>query len=277
MVPPRAHPEGRAMEYALKSMFEGEEQPLGTWISVGHPVIAEISAMGGFDFLLLDTEHTSMSLETVENMVRAVDATDDGAEAMVRIPTNDPVRVKRILDIGVSGVMVPMIETAEEARSLVEATRYPPEGIRGIATGRATAYGREFHSYVAEANDRILTIVQIETRQGLENADEIARVDGIDALFVGPADLSGSLGVFGEWDSEELTTAMHDVIDAGTQAGVPVGTLTVQGDDIGTRLEQGFDFLIIGKDTSSLMEKNEELRRRYDDARSVEIGVTDGE
>lgn len=265
------------MEYALKSRFVRGERPLGTWVSVGHSVIAEVSALGGFEFVLLDTEHTSMSLETVENMARAVDATEGRTESVVRIPNNDPVRAKRILDIGVSGVMVPMVETADGARALVEATRYPPDGIRGIASGRATAYGREFQSYVTEANDHILTIVQIETREGLANADEIASVDGIDALFVGPADLSAALDVFGEWDSEELTTAMDDVIDAGRQAGISVGTLTVRAEDIETRLRQGFDFLIVGKDTTSLLTKNEDLRQRYHDALSVEATVADGE
>jgi 2-dehydro-3-deoxyglucarate aldolase/4-hydroxy-2-oxoheptanedioate aldolase len=275
-VPRRTSLGGERMNRGLKSAFERGDDPLGTWLSIGHPVVAEVSALGGFDFLLLDTEHTSMSLETVENMVRAVEATEGRTEMVVRVPANDPVRIKRVLDIGAPGIMVPMIESAADARAFVEATRYPPDGVRGIATGRATAYGREFLSYVAEANDRLLRIVQIENRAGLSNAEEIAAVDGVDALFVGPADLSGALGVFAEWDADDLTAAMERVVDAGRTAGVPVGTLTVDPDDIEMRLDQGFDFLVVGKDTASLLGTHEQLRARYDAVRSAGSEADDG-
>lgn len=265
------------MEGTLKSKFAHRESLVGTWVSVGHPVIVEVTAMSGFDFLLLDTEHTSMSLESVENAARAVDAVSSGTETVVRVPENDPVRIKRVLDIGVAGVMAPMIETAEEARSLVEATCYPPEGIRGIATGRATGYGRKFEEYVSEANDRILVIVQLETREGIRNAADIAAVEGVDALFVGPADLSGSLDVFAEWDAEELMTAITKAIEAGQEANVPVGTLAVREDNIKPRVEQGFDYLVVGKDTTTLLERNQELRQQYDDARSQNVNFPDGE
>jgi len=253
----------------LTAKFDQGASPVGTWVSVGHPVVAEVTAMSGFDFLLLDTEHTSMTLESVENATRAVDATPGETETLVRVPENDPVRIKRVLDIGVAGVMAPMVETADEARSFVEATRYPPEGVRGIATGRATGYGREFERYVSEANERILTVVQLETREGVRNVGDIAAVEGIDALFVGPADLSGSLDVFAEWEHDELVTAMERVVEAGRGTGLPVGTLAVRGEDVEPRVEQGFDYLIVGKDTTTLLERNEELRRRYDDARSA--------
>ena len=174
-----------------------------------------MSASLGFDFLLIDTEHTTMSLETVENMVRAADAADGEAPTVVRVPWNDPVRIKRVLDIGVDGVMVPMVESADEARELVSATRYPPEGKRGIAAGRAADYGLHFEEYVRNADGSILTVVQIETETGLANVDEIAAVDGVDALFVGPADLSGSLGVFAQWESDRLADAIDDVVEIG--------------------------------------------------------------
>ena len=189
------------MSGQLKEALARFEQPTGNWISIGHPSVTEVSAELGFDFVLVDTEHTTMSLETVENHVRAVDAAAGKTEAVVRVPSSDIVRVKRILDTGAVGVMVPMVESADEAERIVEAVRYPPEGVRGIAGGRASQYGLDMEEYVATANDSVVTIVQIETRAGLQNVGEIADVDGIDAVFVGPADLSGALDVFGDQNS----------------------------------------------------------------------------
>jgi len=252
------------MSDSLIRQLRDDTRPVGTWISIGDPSVAEMSASLGFDFLLVDTEHTTMSLETVENIVRAIDAADSGTETVVRVPWNDPVRIKRVLDIGVDGVMVPMVETAREARDLVEATQYPPEGIRGIAAGRAADYGLHFEEYVRNANGSILTIVQIETETGLENVGNIAAVEGIDALFVGPADLSGSLGVFGEWDSERFVNAIDEVITTGIDSDTPVGTLTLETNDIPVRLDQGFDFLIIGKDIATLAAANRDALEEYE-------------
>lgn len=237
-----------------KDLIDSDGQPLGTWLSIGHPKVAEGVAQLDLDFVLVDMEHTTMTLETVGAMARGVDAANNGTDTIVRVPWNDPVRLKRAVDIGVAGVMVPMIDSAEEARALVESIRYPPEGVRGIAGSRATGYGRNFEEYVTNANGTILTIAQIETEAGLENVEEIAKVDGIDALFVGPADLSSALGMFAEWDSEEFVEAIQPILDASATTGVPVGTLTVDIDTIDERLAQGFDFLITGKDISLLME-----------------------
>ncbi|MFB6081667.1 MAG: HpcH/HpaI aldolase/citrate lyase family protein [Halanaeroarchaeum sp.] len=252
------------MNARLKDSFESNSHPLGTWVSVGHPTVAEISASVGMDFILVDLEHTAMTLETVESLVRAVEAAEGDTEILVRVPWNDHVRIKRILDIDVDGIMVPMLESAAETEELVAATRYPPEGRRGIASGRAAEYGQSFEEYVASANSDIVTIGQIETQEGVENAEGIAAVDGLDALFVGPADLSAAYGVFAQWDSETLTEAMGAIIDAADRADTPIGTLTVDPDDMEMRLEQGFDYLIAGKDTSYLSAANRETKARYE-------------
>lgn len=248
----------------LKQKFESRTNIVSAWLSVGHPAVAEVTAAQGFDFVLIDTEHTAMSLETVENMSRGVDATEGETETIVRVPSNDPVRIKRVLDIGVAGVMVPMVETEAEAREVVRATQYPPAGIRGVASGRAAEYGDDFRGYVETANDSMVTIVQIENQQGIKNAADIAAVDGVDAVFVGPADLSANLGVFAEWENERLDEAIQQVINGADSAGVPVGTLVVDPDDIEMRVDQGFDYLIVGKDTSHLASANEEVRERYE-------------
>lgn len=250
----------------LKQKLANGTNVVSAWLSVGHPAVAEVTAAQGFDFVLIDTEHTAMSLETVENMSRGVDATDGDTETIVRVPSNDPIRIKRVLDIGVAGVMVPMVETAAEAQDVVEATRYPPKGIRGVASGRAAEYGDDFQEYVKTANESIVTIVQIENKRGLENAAGIAATNGVDAVFVGPADLSANLGIFAEWENDRLNEGIKRVIEAGDSANVPVGTLVVDPDDIKMRVEQGFDYLIVGKDTSHLASANEAIRERYDHA-----------
>jgi 2-dehydro-3-deoxyglucarate aldolase/4-hydroxy-2-oxoheptanedioate aldolase len=251
---------------SLKEKFANGTNVVSAWLSIGHPAVAEVTAAHGFDFVLIDTEHTAMSLETVENMSRGVGATEGDTETVVRVPSNDAVRIKRVLDIGVSGVMVPMVETAAEARDVVEATRYPPTGIRGVASGRASEYGDDFQEYVETANNSIVTVVQIENSRGINNAADIAATDGIDAVFVGPADLSANFGVFAEWQNERLNEAIERVIDAGDTTGVPVGTIVIDPADIEMRVEQGFDYLIVGKDTSHLASANEAVRERYERA-----------
>ncbi|WP_408960403.1 HpcH/HpaI aldolase family protein [Natrinema sp. 74] len=258
----------------LNRKFRTATNIAGAWLSIGHPTVAEVTATHDFDFVLIDTEHTPLSLETVQEMSRGVDAADGETETIVRVPSDDPVRIKRVLDIGVAGIMVPMIETAAEARDVVRAVSYPPDGIRGVASGRASAYGDDFQQYVETANGSIVTVVQIETQTGLDNAREIASVDGIDAVFVGPADLSANLGIFGDWENDRFAAAIERVVDAGDAAGIPVGTLVVDPTDIETRVEQDFDFLIVGKDTSHLSSANERIRQRYEETVSQQTATS---
>ncbi|ELZ27970.1 4-hydroxy-2-oxovalerate aldolase [Halogeometricum pallidum JCM 14848] len=259
----------------LKQRFASESDVVGAWLSIGHPTVAEVTASQGFDFVLVDTEHTPLGLETVENMSRGVDAVEGETETVVRVPSADPVRIKRVLDIGVAGIMVPMVETASDARQVVEATRYPPNGIRGVASGRAAEYGDEFKQYVESADDSITVVVQIETQTGLDNAADIAAVDGVDAVFVGPADLSANLGVFAEWENDRLNEAIDRVVAAGERTDVPVGTFVVDPDDIEMRVDQGFDYLIVGKDTSHLSSANEAVRERYEAAKRGTTSVAE--
>ena len=254
------------MSENLKTAFEEQAFLSATWVSIGSPTVAEVSAANPFDFVLIDTEHTTTTLETVEDMHRAVEAAPGDSGTVIRVPWNDPVYLKRVLDVGVSGVMVPMIDTAEQAESLVASLRYPPEGKRGIASGRASDYGADFRSYVENAGETFVTIAQIETVEGLENVEEIADVDGIDALFAGPADLSGALDVFGQWEHERFLEAMDRIVDAAHDAGIPAGTLTVRPDEAPERVDRGFDFQILGKDTTYLMERNERALTIYDEA-----------
>lgn len=218
------------------------------WVSIGHPRVAEITALAGYDFVIVDVEHSPMTLETVDDIARATERR--GVPAVVRVPWNDPVELKRVLDIGVAGVMVPMVETAEEADRAVEAMRYPPDGIRGVAGSRATNYGLEFAEYMESANDALVTILQIETVEGVENVGAVSAVAGVDSLFVGPSDLSASLGVTGDWQDEAVLDAIDRVLQ---DSEVPVGTLAVTDEGVERWVERGFDWVIAGVDSRSLL------------------------
>jgi len=255
--------DGNPLKTALSRALSDNEPVAGNWISVGHTTVAEITALLDFDFGLVDIEHTAISIETVQQIVYAIESADGPTQTVVRVPENDFVPIKQVLDMGATGIMVPMIETASAAEQVVEAVRYPPEGSRGIAGSRATGFGREFPEYVSEANEEIVTIVQIETETGISNAREIAAVDGVDALFVGPADLTSALGVFGEWDSENFCEALEEVVSQANDVETPVGTLVV-GDQTQRFVEIGLDFLIVGKDASYLIQGAVDAKRSYE-------------
>ena len=250
----------------LKESVVASESVVGSWLSIGHAAVAEIMAMVGFDFVLIDMEHTPISLEVLQQVLHAIEATEGETVPVVRVPDNDPVWIQRVLDTGVENIMVPKVTTVDEARNLVDSTRYPPQGNRGIAGSRATGYGANFEEYVTSVDDDIFTVAQIETENGIENAGAIAATEGINALFVGPADLSGSLGVFGERDSERYVEAVRAVIDSAEQQEVPVGTFGADESDVRTHVEQGFDFVIAGKDAVHLSTGCQRFKDEFFDA-----------
>jgi 2-keto-3-deoxy-L-rhamnonate aldolase RhmA len=243
----------------------------GHWLSVGDPTVAEVCARDA-DFAVVDTEHAPNDVETVANVARSVESAGEGDTALLaRVAWNNPVRIKRVLDTGVSGVLVPMVETAEEAREAVEAVRYPPQGIRGIAGSRANDYGRDLAEQVERGGADLVTVLQVETERAVENAGDIAAVEGVDALLVGPADLSTSLGVFGEYESDTFREAVADVLattrDADAhEADTPVGTLATTDEEIRLWAEYGYDYQIVGVDAGYLAAGAERARDAYEDA-----------
>jgi 2-keto-3-deoxy-L-rhamnonate aldolase RhmA len=249
----------------FKRRLRGGDPVVGHWLSVGHPAVAEVCARDA-DFAVVDTEHAPTDIEIVANLVRAIESAGDESTApLARVADNDPVRIKRVLDTGVSGVLVPMVETAEEAREAVEAVRYPPEGVRGIAGSRGNDYGRELAAQVDSGGDHLVTIVQVETERAVDNAAEIAAVEGVDALLVGPADLSGSLGFFGEYDSETFREAISEILDRAHDADTPVGTLATTDEEIRLWAEYGYDYQIVGVDAGYLSAGAERARSVYDE------------
>lgn len=254
------------MEQTLADRMRIPGPVVGNWVSLSDATVAELYAELGSDFILIDTEHTASSVETVAESVRATDAATKETETVVRVPDTDAATIKRVLDLGPEGIMVPMVETSDGAASVAEAVRYPPEGIRGVAPGRANRYGLDLETEIETANDNLTTIVQIESERGIENAEAIAGTDGIDSLFVGPADLSTSLGSFGDWDSDTVQDAIERVIRAGHDAGKPVGTLAIGGEQIERWATFDFDYMIVGYDLGYLIEGSRNARETYESA-----------
>lgn len=248
----------------LRRAVRAREPVAGSWVAVGHPAVAELSASLGFEFVVLDTEHAPTDVETVENEVRAVEAAPGDTEALVRVPWNDPVAIKRVLDAGVAGVMAPMVESADDARALVDAVHYPPDGSRGIAAARASNYGLNFEEYVGSANDELLVVAQVESEAGVEAVEEIAAVERVDALLVGPADLSSSVGALGEFEDDGFSAAVERVLDGAHAHDVPVGTLATGPDEIDDWVARGFDFLIVGTDLGYLADGATAAKERFE-------------
>src|SRR5262245_41690679 len=203
-----------------QAIREGRTQ-IGLWCSLCSNIAAEVIAGAGYDWILVDTEHAPNELPMVFSQLQAL--VDGTAAPIVRPAWNDMVIMKRLLDVGVQNFLVPYVQTPEEARAAVAATRYPPEGIRGVAvTHRANQYGR-VKNYAAESNERICVLVQIETRLALQNLEAIAAVEGIDGLFIGPSDLAAALGYLGNNAHPEVHAAIDDAIRRIIKAGKAPG------------------------------------------------------
>jgi 2-dehydro-3-deoxyglucarate aldolase/4-hydroxy-2-oxoheptanedioate aldolase len=254
------------MDPDFREALVAREPVVGNWISLAHPAIAETSAGLDFDFVVVDTEHTSISVDELESMIRATDAGDGGTAPIVRLPDHDPGRIKRALDMGAAGLMFPMVETAEEAERIVEAMRYPPEGRRGAAPARASGYGRTFGEYFESADEGIATIVQIETERAVENIEGILAVDGVDAIQIGQGDLSASVGAFGEWEDDAFRDALSRAVETADEAGVPVGMLALDAEGIDRWLDAGVDFMTVGVDVAYLQDGAREAKAHFEDA-----------
>lgn len=246
------------MDKRLADRFQSDTLAVGSWVSIGHPTVAELAAMAQPDFILIDLEHTPISYETAQSMVRAIQSLDSRSEPVIRARSNDRSWIQRALDLGVSSLMVPMINSAAEAEAAVAASRYPPDGNRGVAGSRAAGFGTTLRETVEKANDRITLIAQIETERAVDSVKEIAATPGVDALFVGPSDLTANLGIVGEVDRPEFHEAVVRIIEAGNASDVPIGTLAIGHDQIQSQLDLGFDFAITGKDTIHLLDGIEE-------------------
>ena len=225
---------------------------LGTWIQAGHPAVAEIFAGSGFAWIAADMEHTGISVEGFANLARAA----GNVPMLSRVRENDTLAIRQVLDAGAMGVIVPLVNSAVEARRAVAAAKYPPQGVRGFAFCRANGWGRDFDRYAADANRDVAVVVMIESKQAVDSIDEILAVEGVDGVFIGPYDMSGSYGVTGQTGHRLVQDACAAVSDAcrraGKSAGIHVVKPTPQA--IEGAIAQGFTFIALGMDTVFLAE-----------------------
>ena len=237
------------MKNLLKEKLSRGEAVIGTFVGLGHPDVTERLSRMGFDWLLLDAEHGPLGFETMQRMMQAMSGT--ACTPIVRPQWNDFVVIKRVLDIGAHGVLVPWVNDRGEAESVVRACKYPPEGIRGWGPRRASLFD---HNYYATANIEIMVSVQVETRKALDNLDEILSVEGVDACYIGPWDLSSNLG-FGvppKWGEPRYLEAFDRVLEAAEEHGKPAG-MFCNIDNIGWAVEKGFRFNTVGDADGFLM------------------------
>ncbi len=234
---------------------------IGLWLSLASPAATEVAAGAGFDWLLIDMEHAPNEIGDVAHHLRAAEG--GTAEPVVRVPWNEPVLVKRLLDLGVRSLLFPFVQSAEEAGRAVAATRYPPAGMRGFAgTTRANRYGR-VRDYAKRAAEEICVLVQCETRRALAEIEAIAALDGIDGIFIGPADLAADMGHLADTQHAEVQAA---ILDAGKRiraAGKAPGFLSVREDETRRVLQGGFTFVAVGSDVGLLARQAEALVRAF--------------
>ena len=229
----------------------GAKSPIGTWVLSASSIVAEAVGSAGFDWGVLDMEHAPVDLMELVHLLQAVGNTK--MVPVVRVPWNDAVTVKRVLDAGAQTLLFPMVQNADEARRAVAATRYPPEGVRGMAgMGRASRFGTA-RDYLRTANQSIGVVVQLETPQALDRLEAIAAVPGVDALFVGPADLSGAMGHVGELTHPEVMARMTDAAQRARAAGVPIGTIGHNPESATRYRAAGYDFVAVSSDIGLLM------------------------
>jgi 2-dehydro-3-deoxyglucarate aldolase len=232
-------------------LAHGAKAPIGTWVMSASPIVAEAVGAAGFDWGVLDMEHAPVDVMDLVHLLQAVGNTK--MVPVVRVPWNDAVIVKRVLDAGAQTLLFPLVQDADEARRAVAATRYPPDGVRGMAgMSRASRFGTT-RDYLHTANHGVGVVVQLESPAALARLEEIAAVPGVDALFVGPADLSASMGHTGELMHPDVMTVMTLAAERAQAAGRPIGTVGGTPEEVARYRAAGYDFLAVSSDLGLLM------------------------
>ena len=236
----------------LKARLATGKPIVGCWSHLVSPAAAEVVALCGYDFVIIDNEHGPASLSESTQIMRAVSTTP--AATMMRVPWNDPVYIKRALDTGIEGVMIPAVEDAAAAEGAVAACRYPPEGIRGVAYAvvRAAEYGLKLDEYAEKANDNLLVMCQVESARTVDNIEAIGATGGIDVLFIGPFDLSASLGKPGQFDDPEVAENLARAEAGILASGKTLGGILRPGDSLDGMLERGYRVLVSNSDATLL-------------------------
>lgn len=236
------------MKNALRAAMREGLLTFGSWIQFGHTSIAELMAQAGFDWLAIDMEHSVIGIETAQTLIQVIELS--GCVPLVRLSGHDPVLAKRVMDAGAHGVIVPAVNSAEEAEQAVRSIKYPPDGFRGVGLGRAHGFGSRFQEYLRELGEYSVVIVMIEHRDGVEQVNKILQVPGVDGVFVGPYDLSASYGIPGQFDHPLIRDAIAQILTAARNANVVPGIHVVHPsvDQARDYLAEGFRFIAYGGD-----------------------------
>jgi len=246
---------------SFKRRLLAGERLIGCWCSLANPITTEVLGVAGFDWILLDGEH---SPNDVISFIPQLMALKDSVSAPVVRPSwNNPVELKRLLDGGFYNFLIPFIESAEEAKRAVAATRYPPQGFRGVSVSQRSNKFGSVKDYFTGINDQLCVMVQIESRKGVEAVAEIAKVDGIDGIFVGPSDLAAGFGHLGNASHPEVQAAMAQIVAAAKAAGKPIGILAPVEADARRYMEQGITFVAVGSDLGVFRSGTQALRDKY--------------
>ncbi len=237
------------MQMGLKSRLKNRELTIGSWIQIGNTDIAEIMAKAGFDWLVVDMEHSAVSISQAHSLIQVIDLA--GCVPLIRLSNNDPTLIKRVMDAGSHGIIVPNVNSPEEAKRAVEATRYPPQGKRGVGLFRAQGYGSDFEKYKNWQKKNTIVIVQIEHIDGVKNLEAILKTEGVDGFIIGPYDLSASLGIPGEFEHPDFKNALGKVNRVSKEINALMGTHVVMPDVsvVKEKIEEGYRFIAYGIDT----------------------------
>ncbi len=268
MASPISSPESNLLPVfnSLRARVLAREYLAGAFIGLGSAAVTEIGAYSGLDWLMIDLEHGMGEHESLVEQLRAM--TGSRAASVVRIAANEPARFKRALDMGASGIMIPWVNSAAEARQAVAAMRYPPHGVRGISkSNRATWFGRNWKDYHANSNALITAMIQIETPGAVAEVDAIAATEGVDVLFVGPNDLSHSLGIPDQFDHPLFVDAIARVAEAAQRHGKAAGILAVDPSRLSGYVAQGYTTIAMGSDTAIVAQGFQQLVQRLAESR----------
>lgn len=236
----------------LKRKLEGGQLSIGSWISLGHTAIAEIFANAGFEWLVVDLEHSTITLNEAGELIRTIDLS--GVTPLVRLTSNDVNQIKRIMDAGAKGVIVPMVNSAEEAKQAVAATRYAPLGTRGVGLARAQGYGVDFKDYLEWQKEEPIVIVQIEHKDAVKNLEDILTVPGVDGFIIGPYDLTCSMSIPGEFEHPDYLAVMEQIRETAKRLNVSGGVHIVEPDKerLQEVIDDGYTFIAYSVDIRML-------------------------
>ncbi len=233
---------------SLKNKLKNNQLTIGSWIMMNDSMSVEVMALAGFEWLVVDMEHTSIDLKAAKDLIKTIQAND--MKALVRVSKNEEVIIKKVLDMGADGIVVPMVCSKEDAMKAVNYAKYPPKGKRGVGLYRASGYGAKFEEYKKWVDEELVIIAQIEHIDAVNNIDEIVQVSGIDGTLIGPYDLSGSLSYPGEFERDDVKDAIQKVLDRCKEYNTPSGfhVVDTNPEKLRLKIDQGCTFLAYGID-----------------------------